>query len=97
MFQGTRYVFTLDESGQTGVQEFVEFEDDTFEKVLKNVAIGTGVIMVSVTVALVTKNPAAAVNAGKTVKLIFTVSSTAAKTGTVSSVIKRTGMLVKVL
>lgn len=83
MFQGTRYVFTLDESGQTGVQEFIEFEDDTFEKVLKNVAIGTGVIMVSVTVAVVTKNPAAAVNAGKTVKLIFTVSSTAAKTGTV--------------
>lgn len=83
MFQGTRYVFTLDDSGQTGVQEFIEFEDDTFEKVLKNVAIGTGVIMVSVTVAVVTKNPAAAVNAGKTVKLIFTVSSTAAKTGTV--------------
>lgn len=52
-FQGTRYVFTLGEDGQTTVQPF-EAYDDTFDRVLKNVVIGTGVILVCVTVSVVT-------------------------------------------
>lgn len=52
-FQGTRYVFTLGEDGQTAVQPF-EAYDDTYDRVLKNVAIGTGVILVCVTVSVVT-------------------------------------------
>ena len=52
-FQGTRYVFTLGDDGTTVVQPF-EGYDDTYEKVLKNVAIGTGVILVCVTVSVVT-------------------------------------------
>lgn len=83
IFQGTRYVFTLDESGQTSVEELVAIEDETYDKIIKNVAIGTGVILVSVTVAIITKNPAASATAGKTVKLIFTASSMGAKAGTV--------------
>lgn len=82
-FQGKRYVFTLDESGQTGVQELVEVEDETYDRIVKNVAIGSGVILVCVTVAIITKNPAATATAGKTVKMIFTASSMGAKAGTV--------------
>lgn len=52
-FQGTRYVFTLGEDGSTVVQPFENF-DDTYERVIRNVAIGTGVILVCVTVSVVT-------------------------------------------
>ena len=52
-FQGTRYVFTLGENGETTVVPF-EAYDDTYERVLKNVAIGTGVILVCVTVSVAT-------------------------------------------
>ena len=44
-FQGTRYVFTLGEDGDTVVQPFEEY-DNTYEQIIKNVAIGTGVILV---------------------------------------------------
>lgn len=81
VFQGNRYIFTLGETGETTVQEFQVYEDDTNETILKNVAIGTGVILVCVTVAVITKNPAASANAGKTVKLIFTASSKGAEAG----------------
>ena len=52
-FQGTRYVFTLGDDGQTVVTEFQKY-DDTYDQMLKNVAIGTGVILVCVTVSIVT-------------------------------------------
>jgi hypothetical protein len=84
-FLGKKYIFTLDENGQTCVQELEEI-DDTYDEVLKNVAIGSGVILISVTVAIVTKNPAATAKTstllGKTAKIIFTLSSNAAKGGT---------------
>lgn len=80
-FQGKRYVFTLDENGQTCVQELIEIEDETYDKIVKNVAIGGGVILVCATVAMITKSPATAATAGKTVKMIFTASSMGAKAG----------------
>lgn len=52
-FQGTKYVFTLGDDGSTVVVPF-EGYDDTFNQVVKNVAIGTGVILVCVTVSVVT-------------------------------------------
>ena len=73
-FQGTRYVFTLGEDGDTVVQPFEEY-DDTYEQIIKNVAIGTGVILVCVTVSVVTTGAGA-----PAVSLIF---ATAAKTGTI--------------
>ena len=73
-FQGTRYVFTLDEkTKETTVVPFQEY-DTTYEKVLKNVAIGTGVIVVCVTISVVTGGTAPAVS------MIFAAS---AKSGTV--------------
>ena len=73
-FHGTRYVFTLGEDGDTIVQPF-EAYDDTYEQIIKNVAIGTGVILICVTVSVVTAGAEA-----PAVSLIF---ATAAKTGTI--------------
>lgn len=73
-FEGSRYVFTLGEDGQTDVQEMQIIEDTTVNDVIKNVAIGTGVIMVCVTVSFLTAGSTVPV----AVNLIFTA---AAKTG----------------
>lgn len=73
-FQGTRYVFTLGDEGNTIVTAF-EAYDDTYEKVIKNVAVGTGVILVCVTVSMVTGGAGA-----PAVSMIFAAS---AKTGTI--------------
>lgn len=73
-FQGTRYVFTLGENGQTVVQPF-EGYDDTYDQILKNVAIGTGVIILCVTVSVVSGGIGA-----PAVSMIFAAS---AKTGTI--------------
>lgn len=73
-FQGTRYVFTLGENGETTVIPFEEY-DDTYQQVIKNVAIGTGVILVCVTVSVVT----AGTGAPACVSMVF---AAAAKTGT---------------
>lgn len=81
-FDGKSYVFTLGDDGQTSVIEAKEITDDTYFKAVKNAAIGAGAIIVCASVALITKNPAAAATAGKTVKLIFTVSSKGAQAGT---------------
>ncbi len=62
-FQGKRYVFTLGEDGQTTVKEFEEFSYDfDFNKVIKNVAIGGGVILVCVTVSVLSGGTAPAVS-----------------------------------
>lgn len=53
LFEGTRYIFTLGDDGQTGVQELQEIADTDTDTILKNVAIGTGVILVCVTVSVV--------------------------------------------
>lgn len=73
-FQGQRYVFTLGDDGKTIVTPF-EAYDDTYDQVIKNVAIGTGVILICVTVSVVT----AGTGTAPTVSLIF---AAAAKTGT---------------
>jgi len=79
LFQGTRYMFTLDENGQTTVQKLQEIEDTSTEVMLKNVAIGTGVILVCVTVSVVTAGVGA-----PAVSMIFAVS---AKTGTLMALL----------
>ena len=63
-FQGAHYIYTLGDDGQTAVQELVEVHDDTYDRVVKNVLIGSGVILVCVTVAVITNNPGASATAG---------------------------------
>ena len=70
-FENKPYVFTLGDDGTTVVHEFENY-DDTYEKAIKNVAIGTGVILVCVTVSVATGGAAPAVS------MIF---ATSAKSG----------------
>lgn len=71
-FEGKRYVFSLGENGQTVVHEFQAY-DDTFNQVIQDIAIGTGVIFVCVTVSVVSAGVGASA-----VSMIFAAS---AKTG----------------
>lgn len=73
-FQGKKYVFTLGDDGTTIVTEFEDY-DDAYDRALKNVAIGTGVILVCVTVSVVSGGLGA-----PAVSMIFAAS---AKTGTI--------------
>lgn len=80
IFQGTKYIFTLGEDGTTAVQELQEIEDVSTETMLKNVAIGTGVILVCVTVSVVSAGAGA-----PAVSMIFAASATTATTFAISS------------
>ncbi len=75
-FSGERYVFTLGDDGTTQVQPFEDY-DDTYDRILHNIAVGTGVILICVTVSVVTGGAAPAVS------MIFAMS---AKTATVAGV-----------
>ena len=72
-FQGKKYIFTLGDDGSTIVTEIEEY-DDTYDRALKNVAIGTGVILVCVTVSLV--------SAGLGAPAVSMIFSVAAQSGT---------------
>ena len=82
IFQGKKYIFTLSENGTTTVKELQEIEDVTTETMLKNVAIGTGVILVCVTVSVVSAGAGA-----PAVSMIFAASATTAKTFAISSTV----------
>ena len=73
-FDDGEYIFTCDENGKTVITEFEKY-DDTFEQVIKNVAIGSGVILICVTVS--------AVSAGVGAPVVSAVFAASAKTGTI--------------
>ena len=79
-FQDSRYVFTLSDEGTTTVQELQEIAETDSETILKNVAIGTGVILVCVTVSVVS----AGVGAPAAVTAIFAASAKTATTFAIS-------------
>ena len=80
LFQGKKYVFTLSEDGKTTVQELQEMKDTSTETMLKNVAIGTGVILICVTVSVVSAGVGA-----PAISMIFAASAKTATTFAVSS------------
>ena len=45
-FEGQRYMFTLGDDGQTVVVPLEEVYDDTYDQIIKNVSIGSGVILI---------------------------------------------------
>ena len=51
-FQGEKYIFTLGENNETVAVPWTDY-DDVYDRVIRNVAIGTGVILVCVTVSVV--------------------------------------------
>ena len=74
-FDGGKYVFTLGDDNQTIVTEFEDY-DDTYERIVKNVAIGAGVILVCVTVSAVT-------GGAGTLPAVSMVFAASAKTGAI--------------
>ncbi len=52
-FQGQRYIFTLGANHETNEELWTDY-DDTFDRIIQNVAIGSGVILICVTVSFVT-------------------------------------------
>lgn len=79
-FQGERYVFTLGDDGQTAVTAFEDY-DDTYDRVIRNVAIGSGVILICVTVSVVSGGLGAA-----PVSMIFATAARNAADMAVSSI-----------
>ncbi len=74
VYGDSKYVFTLGDTGETVIEPFEDY-DDTYEQIIKNVAIGTGVILVCVTLSVVTGGAGA-----PAISMIFAAS---AKTGTI--------------
>lgn len=80
-FQGKKYYFTVDDNGKTVVKEVESISDDgSYNKIVKNVAIGTGVILICVTVSVVTAGVGA-----PAVSMIFAASAKSATTFALSS------------
>lgn len=73
-FRGKRYVFTLGDDNCTNVVELKEVYDDTYDSVIKNAAVGGGVILICVTVSAATAGAAPAVS------IIFATSAATATT-----------------
>lgn len=73
-YQGEKYVFTLGEDGHTITRAF-EGYDDTYAQVVKNVAMGGGVILLCVTIS--------AVSGGVGAPAASMVFAMAAKSGTI--------------
>ena len=69
-FQGTKYVFTLGSDGQTCVVPMETLSDDIYVKALEDVIVGSGVILICVTVSVVSAPAAPAVS------MIFATSAT---------------------
>lgn len=69
-FQGQKYIFTLGDNEETVVEPFSEY-DDTYNRIIRNVAVGTGVILVSVTVTAI-----GAVAGASAITMIFAVAAT---------------------
>lgn len=80
-FQGEKYIFRLSDTGETEVVPFEEY-DDTYDKVIRNVAIGTGVILLCVTVSVVTGGVGA-----PAVSMIFAASAKGATELAISSAV----------
>lgn len=74
-FNGKKYVFEVGENNETTVSEFEEY-DNTYVQMLKNVAIGSGVILICTTVSIAT---------GGTISIIFAASAKTATEFAVSS------------
>ncbi len=79
VFKGDSYIFTLGDDGKTAVKKLQSIDDKATETMIRNVAIGTGVILVCVTVSAVSAGPAPALS------MIFAASAKSASKFAASS------------
>lgn len=75
LFEGTRYVFSLSDSGTTTVEELETIQDERTGKILKNLAIGTGMILIKVTATAALGTTAAAGAGAAGIAAIIAVSA----------------------
>lgn len=88
MFQGKKYIFNVSNDNKTIVEEFKEYNGN-YEKMLKNVAIGTGVIIVCVIVSVASNGTAIATIFATSAKTAASfATSSAALTGVMSSAVE---------
>ena len=80
-FQGSRYIFNFGDGDTTTVEKLQKVVDTDSEQILKNVAIGTGVILVCVTVSVVS----AGTGAPAAVTAVFAASAKSATALALSS------------
>lgn len=74
-FSGQKYVFTVNDKHETVAIPIEHYNDDTLNTIIKNVAVGTGVVLVCVTVS--------AVSAGVGAPAVSMIFACAAKTGAI--------------
>lgn len=84
-FQGQKYIFTLGDDGQTKVEPFEEY-DTTYEQALKKTAIGTGVILICVTVSVVSGGAGAPAVSAVFAASAKTATTMALSTGVISGI-----------
>ena len=82
-FGDQKYIFTLGEDGQTTVKAFENY-DDTYDQIVRNVAIGSGVILICVVVTVATGGAGAPAAVGA-VHAVFATSAKSAAIFAVSS------------
>ena len=74
-FQGQKYVFTLGDHGETIVKAYETLDDNVNNTVLKNILVGSGIILICVTASLITAGGATA-----PISMIFAASAKTATT-----------------
>jgi len=82
-FKDGKYIFTIDENGCQTVRAFEAYEPYDYSGVIKNIAIGTGIVVVCVTVGVV----AGAAGAATVSAVFITAATTAVEFGITSAII----------
>ena len=83
-FNGNKYVFTVGDDNKTTVKEF-EFYNDNYGKMIRNIAIGTGVILTCATISVASGGTMAIIFAASAKTATIFATSSAAISGVVAS------------
>ncbi len=79
-YDGQRYIFTVDDKGKTVTRMFEKY-DDTYDEVIQNVALGTGLIFICVSVSVLTSG----LGAPECISMVFATSAKSASVVAASS------------
>lgn len=82
-FKDEKYIFTIDDNGCQTVRAFEPYEPYDYSEIIKNAAIGTGIVVVCVTVGVV----AGAAGAATVSAVFITAATTAVEFGITSAII----------
>ena len=87
MLGGNRFIFTLGSNHKTEVVEFTSYDSfSDFPKIIKNIAIGAGIILICITISVLTKGVATP----KALQFLYAVSANASRGALTASTIDMT-------